>query len=274
MRDTRTLKTAVIKLRLSSLFFLFFFFVSAPSFGFGAFRSDANCQPQFPEKLCNKIDFTAVWANRAEIHFTGLNSPNRLGSRPHSNLPITTLHVLLMPPPPWAYRRRRNQFSRPVQNARAGGHFTSPTLVEFYFLYIRFWVLLFQARRQLSAAGYLSDQESIHSVSLGTRPSNGRITPNTGSGMVTVGDRGSCSADSGVRGSSDRESGATSAGGNLSDSTADGTLYRPSNRLTLLLFHFLFTETIRLVVMSAARENPPRLAFQRTDFKENACYFS
>lgn len=80
-----------------------------------------------------------------------------------------------------------------------------------------------EARRQLSAAGYLSDQESIHSVSLGTRPSNGRLTPNTGSGMVTVGDRGSCSADSGVRGSSDRESGATSAGGNLSDSTADGT---------------------------------------------------
>lgn len=43
--------------------------------------------------------------------------------------------------------------------------------------------------------------------------------------MATVGDRGSCSADSGVRGSSDRESGATSAGGNLSDSTADGMLY-------------------------------------------------
>ena len=62
-------------------------------------------------------------------------------------------------------------------------------------------------------------------MSLGTRQANGRITPNTGSGMVTVGDRGSCSADSGVRGSSDRESGATSAGGNLSDSTADGTLY-------------------------------------------------
>ncbi|XP_016837238.1 kazrin-A isoform X2 [Nasonia vitripennis] len=38
------------------------------------------------------------------------------------------------------------------------------------------------------------------------------------------GDRGSCSADSGVRGSSDRESGgATSIGGNLSDSTTDGT---------------------------------------------------
>ncbi|XP_065213251.1 kazrin-like isoform X3 [Planococcus citri] len=71
----------------------------------------------------------------------------------------------------------------------------------------------FRARRQLSTAGYLSDQESIHSVSLGTRPANGRVTPSTGSGMVTVGDRGSCSADSGVRGSSDRESGATSAGG-------------------------------------------------------------
>ncbi|XP_046821229.1 kazrin isoform X1 [Vespa crabro] len=39
-----------------------------------------------------------------------------------------------------------------------------------------------------------------------------------------AGDRGSCSADSGVRGSSDRESGgATSIGGNLSDSTTDGT---------------------------------------------------
>lgn len=38
-----------------------------------------------------------------------------------------------------------------------------------------------------------------------------------------AGDRGSCSADSGVRVSSDRESGTTSIGGNLSDSTTDGT---------------------------------------------------
>ncbi|XP_011300895.1 liprin-beta-1 isoform X3 [Fopius arisanus] len=44
------------------------------------------------------------------------------------------------------------------------------------------------------------------------------------SGTGQAGDRGSCSADSGVRGSSDRESGgATSVGGNLSDSTTDGT---------------------------------------------------
>lgn len=78
-------------------------------------------------------------------------------------------------------------------------------------------------------------------MSLGTRQANGRITPNTGSGMVTVGDRGSCSADSGVRGSSDRESGATSAGGNLSDSTADGTLYRLRN------FLFIKTRNERLV---------------------------
>ncbi|XP_012054083.1 PREDICTED: uncharacterized protein LOC105617115 [Atta cephalotes] len=45
-----------------------------------------------------------------------------------------------------------------------------------------------------------------------------------GSSGGQAGDRGSCSADSGVRGSSDRESGgATSVGGNLSDSTTDGT---------------------------------------------------
>lgn len=98
-----------------------------------------------------------------------------------------------------------------------------------------------QARRQLSTAGYLSDQESIHSVSLGTRPANGRVTPNTGSGLVTVGDRGSCSADSGVRGSSDRESGATSAGGNLSDSTADGTLYCPGDSISNFNLTFFYT---------------------------------
>nr|XP_018904283.1 PREDICTED: kazrin-like isoform X1 [Bemisia tabaci] len=84
--------------------------------------------------------------------------------------------------------------------------------------------LLLEARRQLSAAGCLSDQESLASVSL-----CGGASAKTVNGMSTnvclvpaAGDRGSCSADSGVRGSSDRESGATSAGGNLSDSTTDG----------------------------------------------------
>ncbi|XP_057327866.1 uncharacterized protein LOC130669146 isoform X6 [Microplitis mediator] len=52
----------------------------------------------------------------------------------------------------------------------------------------------------------------------------GSVTGTGVSGTGQAGDRGSCSADSGVRGSSDRESGgATSVGGNLSDSTTDGT---------------------------------------------------
>ncbi|CAG5108888.1 Similar to kazna: Kazrin-A (Danio rerio) [Cotesia congregata] len=52
----------------------------------------------------------------------------------------------------------------------------------------------------------------------------GSVTSTGVSGTGQAGDRGSCSADSGVRGSSDRESGgATSVGGNLSDSTTDGT---------------------------------------------------
>ncbi|XP_008553113.1 uncharacterized protein LOC103575197 isoform X5 [Microplitis demolitor] len=52
----------------------------------------------------------------------------------------------------------------------------------------------------------------------------GSVTGTGVSGIGQAGDRGSCSADSGVRGSSDRESGgATSVGGNLSDSTTDGT---------------------------------------------------
>ncbi|KAK0076862.1 hypothetical protein PV325_004756 [Microctonus aethiopoides] len=66
---------------------------------------------------------------------------------------------------------------------------------------------------------------------LGTQPLIGITDHCVGSGagigvsnVGQAGDRGSCSADSGVRGSSDRESGgATSVGGNLSDSTTDGT---------------------------------------------------
>lgn len=85
-----------------------------------------------------------------------------------------------------------------------------------------------QARRQLSAAGCLSDQESLASVSVCRGVNGGGATPTAGPGGGSLapgtGDRGSCSADSGVRGSSDRESGgATSGGGNLSDSTTDGT---------------------------------------------------
>ncbi|XP_024939705.1 liprin-beta-2 isoform X4 [Cephus cinctus] len=118
-----------------------------------------------------------------------------------------------------------------------------------------------ELQRQLAergVGGCLSDQESLVSFPHGSI--NGAATPGAGSssggggggiiphfsqqplgstelsvGVVggsaavnTVGgqsgDRGSCSADSGVRGSSDRESGgATSVGGNLSDSTTDGT---------------------------------------------------
>ncbi|XP_063825894.1 kazrin-like [Ostrinia nubilalis] len=80
---------------------------------------------------------------------------------------------------------------------------------------------LFEARRQLQAAGCLSEGESVASLGIGPPMMLGP------SGMI--GDRGSCSADSGVRvspylsvtGSSD--GGATSVcGGNLSDSTAEG----------------------------------------------------
>ncbi|XP_049957761.1 kazrin [Schistocerca serialis cubense] len=90
---------------------------------------------------------------------------------------------------------------------------------------------LLEARRQLAAVGgsgggggCLSDQESLASMSLSASRANGGLaTPTAGLGLLP-GDRGSCSADSGVRGSSDRESGgATSGGGNLSDSTTDGT---------------------------------------------------
>ncbi|XP_045498241.1 kazrin isoform X2 [Colias croceus] len=72
---------------------------------------------------------------------------------------------------------------------------------------------LFEARRQLQAAGCLSEGESVASLGIGPPMMLGP------SGLI--GDRGSCSADSGVRGSSD--GGATSVcGGNLSDSTAEG----------------------------------------------------
>ncbi|XP_072949272.1 kazrin [Epargyreus clarus] len=73
---------------------------------------------------------------------------------------------------------------------------------------------LFEARRQLQAAGCLSEGESVASLGIGPPMMLGGP-----SGLI--GDRGSCSADSGVRGSSD--GGATSVcGGNLSDSTAEG----------------------------------------------------
>ncbi|XP_039753433.1 kazrin isoform X4 [Pararge aegeria] len=73
---------------------------------------------------------------------------------------------------------------------------------------------LFEARRQLQAAGCLSEGESVASLGIGPPMMLGGP-----SGLM--GDRGSCSADSGVRGSSD--GGATSVcGGNLSDSTAEG----------------------------------------------------
>ncbi|CAH0548071.1 unnamed protein product [Brassicogethes aeneus] len=86
-----------------------------------------------------------------------------------------------------------------------------------------------EARRQLASSGCLSDQESLaslprHSINGGalTPGSGGLLSGHHGLGLLP-GDRGSCSADSGVRVSSDRESGATSVGGNLSDSTTDGT---------------------------------------------------
>ncbi|GJQ77205.1 hypothetical protein Trydic_g14876 [Trypoxylus dichotomus] len=85
------------------------------------------------------------------------------------------------------------------------------------------------ARRQLASSGCLSDQESVTSIPRHSL-NGGAVTPGSGGFPTTThglgllpGDRGSCSADSGVRVSSDRESGATSIGGNLSDSTIDGT---------------------------------------------------
>lgn len=73
---------------------------------------------------------------------------------------------------------------------------------------------LFEARRQLQAAGCLSEGESVASLGMGPPMM-------LGGPPGLIGDRGSCSADSGVRGSSD--GGATSVcGGNLSDSTAEG----------------------------------------------------
>ncbi|KAG7308614.1 hypothetical protein JYU34_005835 [Plutella xylostella] len=74
---------------------------------------------------------------------------------------------------------------------------------------------LFEARRQLQAAGCLSEGESVASLGLGPPMMLGP------SGLI--GDRGSCSADSGVRVTGSSDGGATSVcGGNLSDSTAEG----------------------------------------------------
>ncbi|XP_013145109.1 PREDICTED: kazrin isoform X5 [Papilio polytes] len=75
---------------------------------------------------------------------------------------------------------------------------------------------LFEARRQLQAAGCLSEGESVASLGLGPPMMLGGP-----SGLL--GDRGSCSADSGVRVTGSSDGGATSVcGGNLSDSTAEG----------------------------------------------------
>ncbi|KAK5639902.1 hypothetical protein RI129_010713 [Pyrocoelia pectoralis] len=86
-----------------------------------------------------------------------------------------------------------------------------------------------EARRQLTSGTCVSDQESLISISRHTG-NGGALTPGSGGILsghhglgLLAGDRGSCSADSGVRVSSDRESGTTSIGGNLSDSTTDGT---------------------------------------------------
>ncbi|XP_046966241.1 kazrin isoform X2 [Vanessa cardui] len=75
---------------------------------------------------------------------------------------------------------------------------------------------LFEARRQLQAAGCLSEGESVASLGIGPPMLLGGP-----SGLI--GDRGSCSADSGVRVTGSSDGGATSVcGGNLSDSTAEG----------------------------------------------------
>ncbi|XP_028037095.1 kazrin isoform X3 [Bombyx mandarina] len=75
---------------------------------------------------------------------------------------------------------------------------------------------LFEARRQLQAAGCLSEGESVASLGIGPPMLLGGPT-----GLI--GDRGSCSADSGVRVTGSSDGGATSVcGGNLSDSTAEG----------------------------------------------------
>ncbi|EZA60612.1 Kazrin [Ooceraea biroi] len=72
---------------------------------------------------------------------------------------------------------------------------------------------------------HVNSQPPLGTTELGVSVGNvGGVAGAGGSSGGQAGDRGSCSADSGVRGSSDRESGgATSVGGNLSDSTTDGT---------------------------------------------------
>nr|XP_031848056.1 kazrin isoform X3 [Nomia melanderi] len=71
---------------------------------------------------------------------------------------------------------------------------------------------------------HMNSQPPLGSTELGVTVGNVGNAAGAGSSGGQAGDRGSCSADSGVRGSSDRESGgATSVGGNLSDSTTDGT---------------------------------------------------
>ncbi|XP_025154122.1 uncharacterized protein LOC105192663 [Harpegnathos saltator] len=71
---------------------------------------------------------------------------------------------------------------------------------------------------------HVNSQPPLGTTELGVSVGNVGGGAGAGSSGGQAGDRGSCSADSGVRGSSDRESGgATSVGGNLSDSTTDGT---------------------------------------------------
>lgn len=79
--------------------------------------------------------------------------------------------------------------------------FIYSNLILYYWFYWIHCFVLFQARRQLQAGGWVSDQESLGSL---PRTQGGALTPG-GSAPSTglplaPGDRGSCSADSGVRG--------------------------------------------------------------------------
>lgn len=68
--------------------------------------------------------------------------------------------------------------------------------------------LFLQARRQLQAGGWVSDQDSLGSLprqsggalTPGGSASGGLLGPTTMGLALAPGDRGSCSADSGVRG--------------------------------------------------------------------------
>ncbi|KAI5644364.1 SAM domain (Sterile alpha motif) domain-containing protein [Phthorimaea operculella] len=116
---------------------------------------------------------------------------------------------------------------------------------------------LFEARRQLQAAGCLSEGESVASLGIGPPMLLGGP-----SGLI--GDRGSCSADSGVRVTGSSDGGATSVcGGNLSDSTAEGgppTLDAYDTDAVSLVSHTTSTN-----VNSTAEGGPPTLDAYDTD---------